>query len=105
MRYIFDPRMGPFARIRRREIFVEYMNTNRAAAEKEVQNGVDQNGNCPDLSTKQQHFNGVHLKTENGVEGKLNGTSFRSRKGQSKNKLSVKESDNELIKAHYIFYK
>ncbi|KAJ6223371.1 hypothetical protein RDWZM_001916 [Blomia tropicalis] len=29
LRYIFDPRMNPFARIRRRELYMEYMNNNK----------------------------------------------------------------------------
>lgn len=111
LRYILDPRMGPFARIRRKELFVEYMNTNKAAAENEADgtavNGVDHNGNATDLSQQKQrqqkHSNGVHL---NGAGETRNGGNFRGRKAaaSTQDKLSVKESENELIKAHYTFY-
>ncbi len=90
---------------------MEYMNTNKAAAENEADgtavNGVDHNGNATDLSQQKQrqqkHSNGVHL---NGAGETRNGGNFRGRKAaaSTQDKLSVKESENELIKAHYTFY-
>lgn len=111
LRYIVDPRMGPFARIRRKELFLEYMNKNRANVEPTT---IDSNGNYSlDDAANGNCSNGNVKKGLAEANGKGNGVPSSNGNGKAagrfssvhhSGKLNVKESDNELILKHYTFY-
>lgn len=128
-RYIMDPRMNPFARIRRKELFVEFMNGKRASFEaaqkkEKEQQKTDSNGNFANANLLSEYgdddnddptpyvdgniANGVHHSKQNGHNGHPNGKDKQSNGNgflrQRRASLSMLDTDNELINKHYIFY-
>ena len=82
LRYIFDPRMNPFARIRRRELYMEYMNNNKVKYDSMV--------------------NEQQVKENNGDMNESNSNDMENVEQNSC--LNVKHSKNPLIVKHYTFY-